>query len=204
LLLDLFLANFPTGVIIVKKLVSLVLILSVLSCNFSALAIRDCQACNNVVNLAVRGCQTCSNVNSVSKNELEKENKSAACEAEKYSGKVTRVVKAVLSTGIVLGTFAGVKILSSVLSTSGSKVAKFAGKTLIGVAGACAAIASIINSGANLSEISKAAYYGDTGKVNQFCFGLNMVNVAASFYTLKYILSGQIFSGNSLKISIGL
>jgi len=186
----------------VKKLISLALIISILSCNFSVLAVRDCQTCNNVVNLAIRDCQTCSNVNSVSKNELEKENKSAACDAEKYSGKVTRVVKAVLATGIVLGTFAGVKILSSVLSTSGSKVAKFAGKTLVGVAGSCAAIASIINSGTNLSEISKAAYYGDTGKVNQFCFGLNMVNVAASFYTLKYIFSGKIFSGNNIKVNI--
>lgn len=179
-----------------KKLVSLALILSILSCSFSILANGDCNS--DSCKSGTCGSSSCRQSGFV------QENKGTTCEKEQISGQFTRVVKAVLATGIVLGTFAGVKILSSAMSASGSKVAKFAGKTLIGVAGACAAIASIINSGTNLSEISKAAYYGDTDKVNQFCFGLNMVNIAASFYTLKYILSGQIFSGNSLKISIGL
>lgn len=187
-----------------KKLISLVLVFSILSCNFSVLA--NGNYLSGQYGLEQANCWK-ENVGVACQNRggaCVKENTGNTCEKDKNSGQFSRVVKAVVATGIVLGTFAGVKIAAAVLGVSDSKLARFAGKTFVGVAGTCVAIASIINSGTNLGEVSIAAFYGDTGKVNQFCFGINMVNIVAALYTLKYILSGQVFSGNSFKINIGL
>lgn len=123
---------------------------------------------------------------------------------KKYSN-FFALVKAMFGASVILGAFAGVKVAAEEAKKLESKNKEFAAKTAIGVSGVFVGAASLIFSVNNMEELLfPVSRQKNNSFVYGFCLILNAANIIASLYELKHIVSGQVFSGKSLKVNIGL